>query len=59
MEAVQTRTLLGKGVQFFLAQTYSEDFKPIDIFVHSAIEFDATLEGEEVRIIGTSGREEE
>jgi len=46
--------MLGKGVQFFLAQTYSEDFKPIDTFSYSAMEFDASLEGQEVR--GGSGQ---
>ena len=38
-QAVSTRTLLGKSIKFFLAQTYSTAIRPIDIFRTSALEY--------------------
>jgi hypothetical protein len=43
------RTLLGKSLKFFLAQTYSSEIQPLDIFKTSALEFAADPDNEEVR----------
>lgn len=50
MEAVSTRTLLGKSIKGFLAQTYSDEIRPVDMFRTSALEYtlrDTMLEGGE------------
>lgn len=49
-QAVSTRTLLGKSIKFFLAQTYSTAIRPIDIFRTSALEY--TVDPEDKTEVG-------
>jgi hypothetical protein len=46
-QAVPTRTLLAKSVKAFLAQTYSDEVKPVDVFKTSALEY--SIDGEDPR----------
>ncbi len=46
-QAVPTRTLLAKAVKSFLAQTYSDEVQPVDMFQTSALEYE--VDGEDPR----------
>ena len=52
LQAVPTRTLLAKSIKAFLAQTYSDEIRPVDVFKTSALEY--SIDGEDPREVSCS-----